>query len=157
MTEKVKNDRAYSGQEYELAGLVQRLVANILDNFMLAIPIMIIQFIIFSSDPPLPFQLINFIVLAIPVFYYWFFWTKRDGQTPGKFAVGIRVIKTDGSPIGDVDAIIRAVGYHISAMLFGLGYIWAFFDKNNQTWHDKMARTYVVRTEEQRKTVVIDD
>jgi uncharacterized RDD family membrane protein YckC len=156
MAEKLKNDHKSYGETYELAGLVERLAANVIDNVVLIIPIMIIQSIIFSPEPPLPFQLVNFIFLAIPVAYHWYFWTRRDGQTPGKFALGIRVIKASGGQMNDIDAVIRAIGYHVSAMVFGLGFIWALFDKNNQTWHDKIARTYVVRTDDQRKTVTID-
>jgi uncharacterized RDD family membrane protein YckC len=157
MEEKVKNDHTSYGETYELAGIVERFAAIVIDNFILIIPILIVQFLLFSSDRPLPFQLANFVILAIPVAYHWYFWTHRDGQTPGKFALGICVVKAGGGQMSDVDAVIRAIGYHVSAMVFGLGYIWAIFDKNNQTWHDKIARTYVVRTNEQRKTVIIDD
>jgi uncharacterized RDD family membrane protein YckC len=157
MAEKVKNDAIPQGETYELAGLVDRLVANIIDNVILIIPIMIIQFLLFSSERPLPSQLVNFVFMAIPVAYHWYFWTHKDGQTPGKFALGIRVVKMHGGKIRDVDAVIRAIGYHVSAMLFGIGFIWAIFDKRNQTWHDKIARTYVVRTNEQRKTVTIGE
>lgn len=157
MAEKVKNDDKSYGETYELAGLVERFAANLIDNVILIIPIMLVQWILFSSDRPLPTQLVNFVFMAIPVAYYWYFWTHRDGQTPGKFALGIRVIKVGGGQMSDVDAVIRAIGYHVSAMVFGLGFIWAFFDKKNQTWHDKIARTYVVRTDDQRKTVTIDD
>ena len=99
--------------------------------------------------------LFQFIMMAVPIAYHWYFWTRRAGQTPGKFAMGIRVIKADGGAISDVDAVIRAIGYQVSAMFFGLGFIWAFFDKNNQSWHDKLARTYVVRKDGQRKIVNI--
>ncbi len=155
MEEKAKNSDSSQVEVYELAGLVERLAANIIDNIVLIIPIIIVQLIIFSPEDPLPAQFAQFILLAIPVIYHWFFWTRRNGQTPGKFALGIRVIRYDGSEMSDIDALIRAVGYHVSGILFGLGYIWAFFDKRNQTWHDKMARTFVIRNEEQRKTVEI--
>ncbi len=155
MAEKAKNDDIAYGETYELAGLVDRIAANIIDNVILIIPIVIVQFFFYFAGDQLPFQLLNFIFMAIPVAYYWYFWTHKDGQTPGKFALGIRVIRANGMPMKDVDAIIRAIGYHVSAMLFGLGFIWAIFDKKNQTWHDKIARTYVVRTSEQRKTVTI--
>ena len=157
MVDKAKNDHVAQGELYELAGLVERLGANVIDNFVLIVPIMIIQFFLAGSGEPLPSQLANFVFLAIPVAYHWYFWTRRNGQTPGKFALGIRVIKTDGSQLGDVDAVIRAIGYHVSVMLFGLGFIWALFDKKNQSWHDKIARTYVVRANEQRKTITIED
>jgi len=156
MEEKMKNDRQTGMEVYELAGLLERFAANIIDSFLLILPIMIVGAVIGSAGHRLPMQLMKFVLLAVPVSYHWFFWTRRDGQTPGKFALGIRVIKTDGGPISDVDAVIRAIGYHVSAMLFGLGFVWAFFDKNNQSWHDKMARTYVVRNGRQRKTVKID-
>lgn len=156
MVEKAKNDHAADGQEVELAGLVERLAANIIDNLVLVIPILAVQWFLLSSERPVPLQLLNFILLAVPVAYHWYFWTRRDGQTPGKFALGIRVIKSDGGQLGDVDAVIRAIGYHVSAMVFGLGYIWTLFDKKNQTWHDKMARTYVIRAADQRKTITID-
>jgi len=155
MEEKAKNSVAPQVEVYELAGLVERLAANIIDNFLLIFPMLLVQLIIFSPEEPIPTQLAQVVLLAVPVAYHWFFWTQRDGQTPGKFALGIRVMRTDGDKLGDIDALIRAIGYHVSAILFGLGYIWALFDKNNQTWHDKMARTYVIRTVEQRKTVEI--
>lgn len=157
MVEKAKNDDITYGETYELAGLVDRIVANIIDNAILIIPIAIVQLLLFSSGERLPAQLVNFVFMAIPVAYYWYFWTHKDGQTPGKFALGIRVIRADGTSIKDVDAVIRAIGYHVSAMVFGLGFIWAIFDRKNQTWHDKIARTYVVRTSEQRKTITIGE
>lgn len=157
MAEKAKNDDIAYGETYELAGLVDRIAANIIDNVVLIIPIALVQFLLYSSGEPLPIHILNFIFMAIPVAYYWYFWTQKDGQTPGKFALGIRVIRANGMPMKDVDAIIRAIGYHVSAMLFGLGFFWAIFDKKNQTWHDKIARTYVVRTSEQRKTITIGE
>ena len=155
MEEKTKNDHRMQTKEYELAGLMDRFAANVIDSFLLILPIMIVIAVIGSSGHRLPMELTQFVLLAVPVCYHWFFWTRRSGQTPGKFALGIRVIKTDGSQIGDTDALIRAIGYHVSAMLFGLGFVWALFDKNNQSWHDKMARTYIVRNSKQRKTVEI--
>lgn len=155
MEDKAKNSEAIQVEVYELAGLIERLAANIIDNLLLIFPIMVVQFVIFSPEEPLPTRFAQFIILAVPVVYHWFFWTRRNGQTPGKFALGIRVIRADGSPLSDIDALIRAVGYHVSGILFGLGFIWALFDKRNQAWHDKMARTFVVRNEEQRKTVEI--
>jgi uncharacterized RDD family membrane protein YckC len=155
MNEKPKNDQMAETVVYELAGLVDRLAASVIDGFLLILPLSIAILLISQPGANLPIQLVQFISLALPVAYYWYFWTRRAGQTPGKFALGIRVIKTDGTALSDTDAVIRAIGYNVSAMLFGLGFIWAFFDKNNQTWHDKIARTYVVRKDSQRKTVEI--
>ncbi|MCY4147728.1 MAG: RDD family protein [Chloroflexi bacterium] len=149
-----KSKAAAANTVHELAGIVPRILAGIIDTFLLLM-FMLLAFAVISSSGYLLPALANFFSLAVPVFYYWYFWTRRNGQTPGKFALGIRVVKADGTPIGDVDAVIRAIGYQVSAALFGLGYLWALVDRNNQTWHDKLARTYVVRSQTQRRTVKI--
>lgn len=135
---------------YELAPVGIRFVAFIIDNIFL----FIIGFIaglflaIFGLDSILIGVLIN---LA----YHWYFWTRRDGQTPGKSAVNIRVIKADGTPISDSDAIIRVFGYYVSSIALGIGFLWAIFDANNQGWQDKMANTYVVTAEKIKKQVTV--
>ena len=68
------------------------------------------------------------------------------GQSPGKIAIGIRVVKVDGGSVGLGTAIIREViGKFISGLIILLGYIWILFDGKRQGWHDKIASTYVVK------------
>lgn len=155
MDVKTKNDSGQLRETYELAGLSARLAALIIDMILVVLLLLLLLFVLsyFGGDGSASFvQAIGF---AIPVAYHWYFWTRRDGQTPGKFALSIRVIKADGAPLGDTDAVIRAIGYNVSSIFCGLGYLWAIFDKNNQTWHDKLARTYVVRTDNRRHTLDI--
>ena len=149
MYEKTKRDMNAADESVALAGIMARFVANILDGIALAL-IALLLIGILSLAGGLGQTLAQFLSLALPVVYHWYFWTRRDGQTPGKSAVGVRVVKADGSQLSDSDAFIRAIGYHVSAAIFGLGYIWAIFDKNNQTWHDKLAGTYVARVESRR-------
>ena len=78
--------------------------------------------------------------------YTWFFLTRNNGQTPGKLLMKIRVIKTDGSPISDSDAVLRYIGYLLDSFFF-VGWLWALFDDKRQAWHDKLAHTYVITTE----------
>ena len=153
MDEKLKNDPQPRGESYELAGTFVRLVAMIIDGFLVMLLLMAAFFILALLGGDGSVSILQAVCLAIPVGYHWYFWTRRDGQTPGKFALSIRVIKADGTRISDTDAVIRAIGYQVSSICFGLGYIWAIFDKNNQTWHDKLARTYVVNKNRQPHTV----
>jgi len=72
----------------------------------------------------------------------------RTGQTWGRRIVGIKVVRVDS---GDVPGIGRALGRQlfaqiISANILYLGYLWMIWDKDRQTWHDKVAGTIVVRT-----------
>ena len=149
-----KKSKKADSAAHELAGILPRFLSGIIDGFMLLL-LMIAISLLLSLGGDMPVQLGQFFSLAVPVFYYWYFWTRRDGQTPGKFALGLRVVKLDGAPISDVDAVIRAIGYQVSALLFGLGYLWALIDGKNQTWHDKLARTVVVRSHNQRRMIRI--
>ena len=157
MEEKNKRDPIATEAAFELAGFMARLAALIIDGILLTLAATALLAILSQLDDGWAPQLLEFAGFALPIAYHWYFWTRRGGQTPGKFALNIKVIKTDGSPINDIDALIRAIGYHVSALLCGLGFIWAIFDKRNQTWHDKLARTYVVRTKSRRNMVQIDN
>jgi uncharacterized RDD family membrane protein YckC len=67
------------------------------------------------------------------------------GQTLGKMALGIRVIDFNtGGPIGYARGFLRYVGKIISGVVCALGYLWMLWDKEKQTWHDKIATTVVV-------------
>lgn len=72
-----------------------------------------------------------------------FFWAMM-GQTPGKWAMGLRVIRTDGRPLSVWRSILRYLGYWVSALPLFLGFIWIVFDKKRQGWHDKIADTCVI-------------
>ena len=71
------------------------------------------------------------------------FW---NGQTIGKLAMGIRVVSVGGQPVSVGMSFARAAMKIISGLVLLLGYLWMLWDPNKQTWHDKVAGTYVVRT-----------
>ena len=78
------------------------------------------------------------------VIYNWYFWTQNRGQTPGKMVMGIRVVKTDGSSLNSLEAVVRYIGYYINTFLLFIGWVWAVVDDRNQGFHDKLAGTVVV-------------
>ena len=79
--------------------------------------------------------------------YYAYLEGSPSGQTVGKRAMSIRVIDfAGGGPIGPGRALIRYIGRLVSAIPCGLGYFWMLWDKEKQTWHDKLATTVVVPT-----------
>ncbi len=128
---KRKND------EYALAELGPRFIAVLIDGFIVAALIGLL----FGSSRWAGGG-IGWVLGAV---YYWYFWTRQDGQTLGKKLMNIRVIKADGGPLSDSDAILRYIGYYINSFVIGIGWIWALFDKDRQGWHDKIASTYVVK------------
>lgn len=134
MAEKFKNDSYY---DYELADVGARFVAIVIDGLIQGL----ITGLLFGAGR----EVGGGIGFLLTVVYNWFFWTRWDGQTPGKRMMGLRVIKADGSELSDVDAVIRAVGYYVSGFCMALGYIWALFDDKKRAWHDYFAGTLVVK------------
>ena len=88
---------------------------------------------------------VGFWVSTLLFLTYFTLFIGDSGQTPGKMILGVRVVRTDGLPVFYGQALFRALGYYVSSLLFGLGFLWAVWDRRNQTWHDKIVGTVVVR------------
>jgi uncharacterized RDD family membrane protein YckC len=69
------------------------------------------------------------------------------GQTWGRRLAGVRVVRIDtGAPPGWGKAIGRTLfAGLVSGNFCYLGYLWMLWDDKNQTWHDKVSGTVVVR------------
>ena len=68
-----------------------------------------------------------------------------SGTTPGKKMLGMQVINEDGSNAGFFTMLFREwIGKYLSGAIMMLGYLWILIDQDNQGWHDKLMRTYVV-------------
>ena len=85
-----------------------------------------------------------FVQWLINILYFVLF-TGLQGQTPGKMAVGIKVVTWQGEVPGVGRASVRFIGEIVSFVVIFLGVIWIAFDRQKQGWHDKMASTYVVK------------
>lgn len=81
-------------------------------------------------------------VSIIPL-YYILFWSL-SGQTPGKAALGVRVVRINGRRMGLVTATVRYLGYIAGLLSFGIGFLWILVDDRRQGWHDRLARTCVI-------------
>jgi uncharacterized RDD family membrane protein YckC len=83
--------------------------------------------------------------LLVGIAYFGYLEGGPKGQTLGKMALGIRVVDfSSGGPIGYGRGVVRYLGRIISGIVFLLGYLWMLWDKEKQTWHDKIATTVVV-------------
>lgn len=79
--------------------------------------------------------------------YFTLFTWKWQGQTPGKRFTGISVAKLNGEKISLWGSFERVSGYAASASLLLAGFFQYFWDKNNQTTHDKISETIVIKVE----------
>ncbi len=114
---------AAPGTERTAAGLWRRFFAYVIDSILFA-------------------------ALLVVGWLIWFYFSAKEGQTPGKKLLGLRVILQDGTvaPAGKMwvrEVAIKRILW--SVPILGLiAYAWAFFDKDRQTVHDKMVSTYVI-------------
>src|SRR5262249_39421879 len=85
------------------------------------------------------------VVLALGAVYYVYHWGVK-GATPGKRLLGLVVQGDDGTePIGLSRATIRVLGYLVSGLILGIGFLMIAF--GGAGLHDRMAGTRVVRRE----------
>jgi uncharacterized RDD family membrane protein YckC len=86
-----------------------------------------------------------FVSLILPAIGIVIFWIARQA-TPGKMALSLRIVDAGTlAPLGKLQAIGRYLGYYVSIFGLMLGFLWIAFDPRKQGWHDKLARTLVIR------------
>ncbi len=86
--------------------------------------------------------LLDYVVPAAVVLV---FWLARQA-TPGKMLIRARIV--DATTLGKPSAgqlLLRYLGYYVGFFSLGLGFFWVGWDARKQGWHDKLARTLVVR------------
>ena len=134
------------------AGFWIRFVAYVIDSAILGAVFLVLSAAsggIVRQDPVTGVPTVNGglegLMFVIGIAYVVGFWAARS-QTPGMMALNLRIARAeDGGPLDLGRAAIRYVGYIIASLPFALGLIWAGFDSRKQGWHDKIARTFVVR------------
>ncbi|MGG5809726.1 RDD family protein [Falsiroseomonas sp. CW058] len=129
----------------ELAGFGRRLGAYLIDLVWLlplSVLLGLVAGLVNGGEISWGGEVMGNVVVALVVML---FWAERRA-TPGKLVVGVRIVDaaTGGTPpLGRL--ALRYFGYLVSALPLGLGYLWMLWDRQGQTWHDKLGRTLVVR------------
>jgi uncharacterized RDD family membrane protein YckC len=90
--------------------------------------------------------LVQVLLLLVTGTYFIISW-RRGGQTIGMRPWRLRVVSSDGKPLGTRQALVRFGVSLLSLAALGLGFFWALFDAHNRTWHDLAAGTMMVRLE----------
>lgn len=135
----------------EYAGFWARVGAALIDTIMLMIVTLPLILAFYGTSywdtdaffvaGPADF-FISYVLPAVLVILLWI----KLSATPGKMAIGATIVdaRTGGKPTNS-QLVIRYIGYFAAMLPFFLGIIWVGFDPRKQGWHDKLARTVVVR------------
>ncbi|HKY14601.1 MAG TPA: RDD family protein [Microthrixaceae bacterium] len=139
-------------QQGHYAGVVTRLVALIIDQTTASL-VLAIAFVLTEGAIDVvvegEYQLELPPWLAASVSAVWFFiyyaysWAA-SGKTFGSALLGLRVVATDGSPIGPRRAAIRTLALPLSLLTFGLGFLLALVQRQRKALQDVIAGTVVV-------------
>jgi uncharacterized RDD family membrane protein YckC len=143
---------------YGLASFGQRVGGALIDTGVI-IGVFIVAAVIAEStkpsssfDDPYPGpsglgRLLLLLARLAVIAYFVVLEGRPEGQTLGKKALGIRVVrKNNGAPLGFGLALGRTFARLADTFTLGLGLLWAAWDPQHQTFHDKIAGTLVVRS-----------
>jgi uncharacterized RDD family membrane protein YckC len=140
---------------YDIAGIGSRACAAMIDSTLIGVLMWLgwyLMFSVFSSgmDGTLNNWLIailSLITFSIYWGYYIVFDLVRNGQSPGKRALKLRVIKNGGYPIGFGDSAIRNLVRIVDflPMFYAIGIVSMILDKRWRRLGDLAAGTLVVK------------
>ena len=147
--------REVAAEALPKAGFWMRVVATLIDAFI----VLVLQFLLGAllaaagvvTDGGQAGALGN-LALLVQIFStilsaaYYVVFTGHCGQTPGKMALRIKVIRRDGAAISYGRAAFREIpAKFLSGIIFGIGYLMVAFDDQKQGLHDRLADTYVIK------------
>jgi len=134
----------------EYAGFWVRFLAVILDSILFMMVLVSLLFLILGTqvftDPQASSSpLATLLQLGLPMLATVLFW-KYWAATPGKMLMGVMVVDARTGEIPSTGRLIlRYLGYFVSTIPLGLGYLWVAGDSRKQGFHDKIAGTLVIR------------
>ncbi|MBW5290226.1 MAG: putative transmembrane protein [Candidatus Ruthia sp. Asou_11_S2] len=87
-----------------------------------------------------------FYIITIPITYLYFAWSWVKGrQTLGMKAWKFQIKQMNGNNITHKQAFIRLISAIPSFAIFGLGFLYQLFNKDNRTIHDKISNTILIK------------
>ena len=146
-------------QDYEYAGFWIRVGASLIDLALLLMITLPLTLMIYGSDMvwnsddiilgPADF-LINY---SLPFFATIILWMYKSA-TPGKMILHLKVLDdVTGNKLTIGQSIGRYFAYIPAMLILFIGIFWVAWDKKKQGWHDKLAKTVVVRSKKQVEDV----
>ncbi|HYC35957.1 MAG TPA: RDD family protein [Usitatibacter sp.] len=131
------------------AGIARRLASGIYELLILLAVVFIatLPFSYLFGDATQGWKrhLLQAWVLAVTATYFGWFWT-HGGQTLPMKTWRLRLVREDGATLRWPQALHRYAIALLGFAALGLGFLWAFFDRDRQFLHDRLVRTRLVDT-----------
>lgn len=138
-------------QDVVYAGFWKRAAAAIIDSVILSVVVGLCGelFGVILSDLAGGGEFATAITTALctiglNALYFAWFHSTFNYATPGKMAIGIKVVRSHGEPISFLRALARFFAAMLSTLTFFIGYLMAAFTARKQSLHDVICDTVVV-------------
>ncbi len=142
--------------QVDYAGFLSRLAATLVDTLLLFLILTPLNYL-FSAGSYIPETssipsggggidwsalLVNDLLPMVLIIFFWVCYRA----TPGKMLMDCQVV--DATTLENLrpgQALLRYVGYFLSLLPLGLGFLWILWDKQHRGFHDLIAHTVVLR------------
>ncbi|NMA46892.1 MAG: RDD family protein [Lentisphaerae bacterium] len=156
--QRLREGLRVQGGDFEYAGFWIRALAMMIDNGILAIVQSVLALPLNIGSAASGFldesvgtavavvtSLVSMSVqIAVYIFYNGFF-LSRYAATPGKMALGLKVLRSDGSRLTFWRGVCRWLASGLSGLILCIGYLMVLFDDEKRALHDHICDTRVVR------------
>jgi len=137
------------GEAVRAPGLARRFACAVYESLILAALVLVatFPFLALAGDATggLRRHLLQGWVVLVVGAYLVGFWT-RSGQTLAMKTWHIRLESADGGPVSLAGAVRRYILALLGAAVLGIGFLWAFVDRDGQFLHDRLAGTRLADT-----------
>ena len=132
--------QGYGQGQLQYVGVGMRFLAVLIDGIIIGVVAGLLSFIL-RNAPGLSGGIIGVLAIA-----YFIVMEATQGATVGKMALGLRVVKTDGSPISWSESVIRNLLRIIDGLfVYLVGAILIWTSPLKQRLGDRVANTVVIR------------
>ena len=139
-------ERAHEGL-YPVASLGDRQLAGIIDAACLLFAFGGFVALFGSLGGQLTLSKMNaavyLVALSVVYFQYFALFTVFGATTPGMMFRGLQVMSFSGDTPTPRQMLLRSAGYMLSAGMCFIGFLWALWDEDQLTWHDRLSKTYL--------------
>ena len=97
------------------------------------------------NESPIEIFFLQVTYVLIGVIFFTYFWKVNNGQTLGMQVWKIKVIHESDGDLSTVTLLLRSLYGLVFNLLFGINYIYIFFNKEKRSLNDILSKTKVVR------------
>lgn len=130
---------------------IRRRLAGMIYEALLLIGVLFFGFLVphivlgMVAEILLPSGFLSLHALLVTTAYFLWFWSRR-GQTLAMRTWKLRLVSVNGARPATDQLLLRFMLAWPSVLFFGVGVIWAVFDRDRQFLHDRLSGTRLVFT-----------